>query len=253
LATVSPGNMEPNNLSSSENPSPSDDRGEALVQLTFEETRVLGSLIEKELTTPEYYPMSLNGLVNACNQKNNRLPKSSLSEDEVNQCIEELRIKRLVHRVDLVGSRVPKFQHNAEKELDLIKAERALIAELLNRGPQTSGELNNRADRMFEFDGIEDVEDTLTDMMERSPSLVGLMEARPGQKESRWFHKLAPPPTLEELQDGSAVYVPAPDQRLNQLDTVLSEFKDLKEEVEALRYQVRELSDELREFRKQFE
>jgi len=101
---------------------------------------------------------------------------------------------------------------------------------------------------MFEFDGIEDVEDTLTDMMERSPSLVGLMEARPGQKESRWFHKLAPPPTLEELQDGSAVYVPAPDQRLNQLDTVLSEFKDLKEEVEALRYQVRELSDNYESF-----
>ena len=128
--------MEPNN-SSSENPSPSDDTGEGLVQLTFEETRVLGSLIEKELTTPEYYPMSLNGLVNACNQKNNRLPKSSLSEDEVNQCIEELRIKRLVHRVDLVGSRVPKFQHNAEKELDLIKAERALIAELLNQYVQS--------------------------------------------------------------------------------------------------------------------
>ena len=106
---------------------------------------------------------------------------------------------------------------------------------------------------MFEFDGIQDVEDTLTDMMERSPSLVGIMEARPGQKESRWFHKLAPPPKMEELQDGSAVYVPGPDQRLNQLDTVLSEFKDLKDEVEALRYQLRELSDDFRVFRNQFE
>ena len=226
---------------------------EVLIQLSFEETRVLGSLIEKELTTPEYYPMSLNGLVNACNQKNNRLPRTNLSEEEVNQCIEDLRMKRLVHRVDLVGSRVPKFQHNAEKEIDLIKAERALIAELLNRGPQTSGELNNRADRMFEFDGIQDVEDTLTDMMERTPSLVGVMEPRPGQEESRWFHKLAPPPKMEELQDGSSVYVPAPDQRLDQLDSVLSEFKDLKEEVEALRYQLRELSDEFREFRREFE
>ena len=214
---------------------------------------MLGSLIEKELTTPEYYPMSLNGLVNACNQKNNRLPKTNLSEEEVNQSIEQLRIKRLAHRVDLVGSRVPKFQHNAEKELDLIKAERALICELLNRGPQTTGELNNRADRMFEFDGIQDVEDTLTDMMERSPSLVGIMEARPGQKESRWYHKLAPVPKIEELQDGSSVYVPAPDQRLDQLDNVLSEFKDLKEEVEALRYQVRDLTSDFREFRKQFE
>ena len=245
--------MEPNEQYPSDHSSQPSESEESLVQLSFEETRVLGSLIEKELTTPEYYPMSLNGLVNACNQKNNRLPKTNLSEDEVNRCIEELRIKRLVHRVDLVGSRVPKFQHNAEKELDLIKAERALIAELLNRGPQTTGELNNRADRMFEFDGIQDVEDTLTDMMERSPSLVGIMEARPGQKESRWFHKLAPPPKIEALQDGSSVYVPAPDQRLDQLDTVLSEFKDLKEEVEALRYQVRDLSGELREFRKQFE
>ena len=123
-----------------------------LAELSFEETRVLGSLIEKELTTPEYYPMSLNGLVNACNQKNNRLPRTDLDEDEVKQFIEELRIKRLVHRVDLVGSRVPKYQHNAEKELDLIKPERALLAELLNRGPQTAGELNNRASRMFTFE-----------------------------------------------------------------------------------------------------
>ena len=162
---------------------------DSLETLTFEEARVLGSLIEKELTTPEYYPMSLNGLLNACNQKNNRLPRSELSEEEVGRTIEELRIKRLVHRVDLVGSRVPKFQHNAEKELDLIKAERSLVAELLNRGPQTSGELNSRAARMFEFDGLQDVEDTLQDMMERSPSLVGIMDPRPGQKEKRWFHK----------------------------------------------------------------
>jgi len=234
-------------------PSSSQESKEELIQLSFEETRVLGSLIEKELTTPEYYPMSLNGLVNACNQKNNRLPRSNLSEEDVNEAVEALRLKRLVHRVTLVGSRVPKFQHNADKELDLIKAERALVSELLNRGPQTTGELNNRADRMFEFDGIQDVEDTLTDMMEREPSLVGVMEARPGQKESRWFHKLAPPPKIEEMEDGSSVYVPAPDQRLDQLDSVLSEFKDLKEEVEALRYQVRELTDDFREFRKQFE
>ena len=86
--------------------------------------------------------MSLNGLTNACNQKNNRNPKSELSEDEVGQAIESLRLSRLAHRVDLVGSRVPKFQHNAEKELDLIKPERALLSELLNRGPQTAGELN---------------------------------------------------------------------------------------------------------------
>ena len=228
-------------------------KSQELVVLNFEETRVLGSLIEKELTTPEYYPLTLNSLVSACNQKNNRLPKSNLDEDEVSKTVEELRMKRLVHRVDLVGSRVPKFQHNAEKELDLIKAERALVAELLNRGPQTTGELNTRASRMFDFDGLEDVEDTLEDMMERTPSLVGVMDPRPGQKEKRWFHKFGPPPTLENLDDGSSVYVPAPDQRLDKVEEIMGEFKDLKEEVEALRYQLRELSDEYRNFRKQFE
>jgi uncharacterized protein YceH (UPF0502 family) len=226
---------------------------EDLVSLSFSETRVLGSLIEKELTTPEYYPMSLNGLTNACNQKNNRNPKSDLGEDEVSQAIEELRIKRLAHRVDLVGSRVPKFQHNAEKQLDLIKAERAILAELLNRGPQTSGEVNSRASRMFSFDGLSDVEDTLTDMSQRSPSLVGLMDPIPGRKERRWFHKLAPVPKVEHLESSSPVFVPSADKRLDQVEGMIEEFKDLKEEVEALRYQLRELSDNYREFRTQFE
>jgi uncharacterized protein len=224
-----------------------------LESLNFEESRVLGSLIEKELTTPEYYPMTLNGLVNACNQKNNRHPRSDLSEEEVARAIEELRIKRLAHRVDLVGSRVPKFQHNAEKELDLIKAERAILAELLNRGPQTTGELNTRASRMFDFEGLSDVEETLGEMEQRDPSLVGQMDPAPGQKERRWFHRFGPAPKVEELQDGSAVYVPAPDQRLDQVEEMISEFKELKEEVETLRYQLRELSDQFKNFRKEFE
>lgn len=226
---------------------------ELLEELNFEESRVLGSLIEKELTTPEYYPMTLNGLANACNQKNNRLPRSDLSEEEVSRAIDALRIKRLAHRVDLVGSRVPKFQHNAEKELDLIKAERALLAELLNRGPQTTGELNTRASRMFDFEGLSDVEETLGEMELRQPSLVGQMDPAPGQKERRWFHRFGPPPQVEELQDGSAVYVPAPDQRLDQVGEMISEFNELKEEVEALRYQLRELSDQFKDFRKEFE
>ena len=226
---------------------------ENLVELSFEETRVLGSLIEKELTTPEYYPMSLNGLVNACNQKNNRLPKTNLYEDEVNQVIEQLRIKRLVHRVDLVGSRVPKFQHNGEKELDLIKAERALLAELLNRGPQTTGELHNRASRMFAFDGISDVDETLQELMDREPSLVRNMDPATGQKEKRWFHCLAPLPVLEEMNDGASVYIPSPDKRINQIEEMTKEFTELKDEVETLRYQLREISDEFKNFRKQFE
>ncbi len=226
---------------------------EILPELTFTETRVLGSLIEKELTTPEYYPMTLNGLTNACNQKNNRNPKSELSEEEVSLAIEELRSKRLAFRVDLVGSRVPKFQHNAEKELNLIKAERALLAELLNRGPQTTGELNTRASRMFHFDGLSDVEDTLTELSERDPSLTGLMDPIPGRKERRWFHKLAPPPKIEEVEGSKPVFMPTADKRLDLLGENLEEFKELKEEVEALRYEVREIKSELINFRKEFE
>ena len=226
---------------------------EMLPELTFTETRVLGSLIEKELTTPEYYPMTLNGLTNACNQKNNRNPKSELSEEEVSVAIEELRSKRLAFRVDLVGSRVPKFQHNAEKELDLIKAERALLAELLNRGPQTTGELNTRASRMFHFDGLSDVEETLSELSERDLSLTGLMDPIPGRKERRWFHKLAPLPKIEEVEGSKPVFLPTADKRLDLLSENLEEFKDLKEEVEALRYEVREIKSELINFRKEFE
>ncbi len=226
---------------------------EDIVELSFEETRVLGSLIEKELTTPEYYPMSLNGLVNACNQKNNRLPKTDFDEDRVQQIIEDLRIKRLVHRVDLVGSRVPKFQHNAEKELDLIKAERALLAELLNRGPQTTGELHNRGNRMFSFDGISDVDETLKELKDRNPPLVDIIDPSPGQKEKRWFHRLAPPPSIEEINVNNPVYVPAPNKSAEELKEMTREFKELKEEVETLRYQLREISDEFKNFRKQFE
>ena len=224
-----------------------------LPSLSFVETRVLGSLIEKELTTPEYYPMSLNGLTNACNQKNNRNPKTELLEEEVTQAIEDLRNKRLAHRVDLVGSRVPKFQHNAEKELNLIKPERALMAELLNRGPQTSGELNSRSSRMFDFEGLPDIEETLRDILQREPPLIGQMDPIPGRKERRWFHKLAPAPKIEEMDPGTPVFIPTADKRLDQVEEMNEQLKELKEEVEALHYQLREISDSFREFKKQFE
>ena len=235
-----------------EEPLPQEQTENELPELTFEQTRVLGALIEKELATPEYYPMTLNALVNACNQKNNRSPRVSFSEEQVSLAIDEMRLKGLVYRVDLVGSRVPKFQHHVEKTLDLIKPERALFAELLNRGPQTSGELRNRASRMFDFDGLSDVEETLAEMQDRGSPLVAEMDPAPGQKERRWYHLLAPPPAIEENGD-STVYVPAPDSRLEKVDQMDSELKELREEVDALRYQLREISDAFREFKKQFD
>ncbi len=235
-----------------EEPLPREEKESELPELTFEQCRVLGALIEKELSTPEYYPMTCNALVNACNQKNNRSPRVHLTEQEVDAAIDEMRLKRLVHRMDLVGSRVPKYQHNSEKTLDVIKPEKALLAELLNRGPQTSGELRSRAGRMFDFEGLADVEETLVEMQDRDSPLVAEMDPSLGQKERRWHHLLAPPPVIEDNGD-SAVYVPASDSRLEKVDQMDAELKELREEVDALRYQLREVSDAFREFKKQFE
>ena len=235
-----------------EEPQPREESESELLQLDFEQCRVLGSLIEKELTTPEYYPMTLNALLNACNQKNNRSPRVNFSEEQVSQAIDQLRTKGLAFRMDLVGSRVPKFQHNSEKTLDLIKPERAILAELLNRGPQTGGQLRSRASRMFDFEGLSDVEETVAEMQDRDEPLVMDMDPAPGQKERRWRHTLAPPPTVEESEVG-AVYVPAPDPSIEKVESMETEFKELRDEVEALRYQIREMSDDFREFKKQFD
>jgi uncharacterized protein YceH (UPF0502 family) len=235
-----------------EEPQPREESESELLQLDFEQCRVLGSLIEKELTTPEYYPMTLNALLNACNQKNNRSPRVNFSEEQASQAIDQLRIKGLAFRMDLVGSRVPKFQHNSEKTLDLIKPERAILAELLNRGPQTGGQLRSRASRMFDFEGLSDVEETVAEMQDRDEPLVMDMDPAPGQKERRWRHTLAPPPTVEESEVG-AVYVPAPDPSIEKVESMETEFKELRDEVEALRYQIREMSDDFREFKKQFD
>ena len=235
-----------------EEPQPREESESELPQLDFEQCRVLGSLIEKELTTPEYYPMTLNALLNACNQKNNRSPKVNFSEEQVSQAIDQLRIKGLAFRMDLVGSRVPKFQHHSEKTLDLIKPERAILAELLNRGPQTGGQLRSRASRMFDFESLSDVEETVAEMQDRDEPLVMDMDPAPGQKERRWRHTLAPPPTVEESEVG-AVYVPAPDPSIEKVESMETEFKELRDEVEALRYQIREMSDDFREFKKQFD
>jgi uncharacterized protein YceH (UPF0502 family) len=231
---------------------PPEESESELPQLDFEQCRVLGSLIEKELTTPEYYPMTLNALLNACNQKNNRSPRVNFSEEQVSQAIDQLRIKGLAFRMDLVGSRVPKFKHHSEKTLDLIKPERAIIAELLNRGPQTGGQLRSRASRMFDFEGLSDVEETVTEMQDRDEPLVMDMDPAPGQKERRWRHTLAPPPAVEEIE-GTTVYVPAPDPSIEKVESMETEFKELRDEVEALRYQIREMSDDFREFKKQFD
>ena len=159
--------------------------------LTENEVRVLGSLIEKDITTPDYYPLSLNALTNACNQKSNRDPVMSLDEQAVRSAIDGLQNKRLAGPTSSADSRVPKFEHRLQEALNLTRGETAILCVLLLRGPQTPGELRGRSERMFRFQELSDVQATLQKMIERDPPLVKPLPRQPGTKEIRYKHLLA--------------------------------------------------------------
>src|SRR5436190_14332841 len=209
------------------------------------ELRVLGSLIEKEITTPDYYPLSLNALLNACNQKSNRDPVMSLGEDEVRQGLESLREKRLAREVSSFDSRVPKYAHQLSEVFNFDRREIAVLCVLLLRGPQTPGELRSRTDRMYRFEALDDVQSTLQRLSERNPALVSVLPRQPGTKESRYTH----------LFSGEAPYIPeapgtqparftgSPDQRIVTLET---EVASLKEEVSELRRQLSEFASQFK-------
>ena len=154
------------------------------------ETRVLGSLVEKETATPEYYPLSLHALTAACNQKSNRDPVMSLEEDAVHAALETLRAKRLT--VDISGGdhRVHKYAHRLGEVFNFDRREQTLLCVLMLRGAQTVGELRGRSERLYNFDSLADVEATLTRLVERTPPLVRKLARRPGEKESRFAHLL---------------------------------------------------------------
>jgi uncharacterized protein len=150
------------------------------------EIRILGSLMEKQLSTPEYYPLTLNALVAACNQKSNREPAMELSESDVQRALDRLQDEKLVWRV--MGGRAVRFDHNLDKVWHLKPGEKAIITLLFLRGPQTPGELRGRSDRLHRFESVGEVEDMLRDMAGHSEPLVRELSRRPGQKESRWAH-----------------------------------------------------------------
>src|SRR4051812_36582132 len=152
------------------------------------EARVLGALIEKEITTPEYYPLTLNALVNACNQKSNREPVVSYDDDTVHDALLRLREKKLSFSLTGAGMRVPKFGHRMVETLNLGRREVAILCELLNRGPQTVGELRTRAERMHKFSDLDEVESCLRLLAEREPPFVVRLERQAGMKEPRWAH-----------------------------------------------------------------
>jgi len=161
------------------------------ILLTAAEARVLGALVEKEVTTPDYYPMSMNALINACNQRSNREPVTDLDEDAVRQALHGLEDLRLAGRARGADGRVTKYEHWLGEAFNFSRAETALICVLLLRGPQTPGELRGRTERMHRFDEISEVLAGLQKLMEREPALVAVLPRQPGTKESRYAHLLS--------------------------------------------------------------
>src|ERR1700734_1607741 len=154
------------------------------------EVRVLGSLIEKDITTPDYYPLSLNALVNACNQKNNREPVTYFDEQTVREALSTLQEKRLAGPAGGADSRVTKYEHRLQEVFNFDRRETAVLCVLLLRGPQTPGELRRRTERMFRFEALDDVQSTLQKLMHRDPALVKVLARQPGTKEARYTHLL---------------------------------------------------------------
>src|SRR6202162_3432638 len=176
-------------------------------KLTATEVRVLGSLIEKDITTPEYYPLSLNALVNACNQKTNRDPVMQLDEDTVRNALDSLQSQRVAGPARGADSRVTKYEQRLQEVFNFTRPEIAVLCVLLLRGPQTPGELRGRAEHMHRFETLEDVQSALQKLMQREPPLAKVLPRQPGTKESRWVHLLAGDVLVPELSasPGTAV------------------------------------------------
>jgi len=205
--------------------------------LTAVEARVLGALVEKEITTPEYYPLSLNALVNACNQKNNREPVMQLDEDEVRQALHGLEDDRLAGPRRGSDSRVTKYEHHLQDVFNFTRGEVAILCVLLLRGPQTPGELRSRTERMHRFEELDDVLSALQRLMQREPPLARALPRQPGTKEIRYMHLLSGEMPLEAAQPAatSATDDSTASDRLLQLE---SEVATLKQELQELKEQV---------------
>ena len=213
--------------------------------LTEIEARIIGALIEKQLTTPEYYPLTLNALVAACNQKTNREPVVSYTEAVVQKSLDDLRDKNLAYVFYGSTSRVPKYKHILDKVYEFESSEIAVICVLMLRGAQTLGELRERTSRLYEFSGLGEVQETLDNLMRREEPLIVKLERQPGQKEVRYAHLLSgevinySPPEKSASRSSN----PADDERIEKLE----------QQIESLRSELNDFRQNFEEFKKQFE
>lgn len=206
----------------------------SIIQLTAEEQRVLGSMIEKSRATPEYYPMTINSLMAACNQKSSRNPVVQYNEETITLTIDSLRKKGLVGTVTGGGSRAIKYKHNLGVVYPLVPSDLAILCLLLLRGPLTPGEINNNSNRLFNFESLEEVQEGLDKLLQTEPPFVQLIPKKAGQKEQRFIHLFGDSAAVEV---GSNNQVAAVDLE--------NRIQHLEEEVIYLRKQLEKLMKEL--------
>jgi uncharacterized protein YceH (UPF0502 family) len=223
------------------------------LQLNPVEVRVLGSLMEKDAATPDYYPLSLNALLAACNQKSNREPVMSLDESTLLAAVESLCMRGLALDISGGEHRVHKYGHRLGEVFNFDRREQAVMGVLMLRGPQTVGELRGRTERLYTFDDLASVEATLNHLAERTPPLVTKLARRPGEKESRFAHLLSGVP--EPPEQDVAAYSPrvvssTSDERVLRLET---QTERLETEIARLETELADLRRQFEEFRRKFE
>ena len=220
------------------------------------EARVLGALVEKDITTPDYYPLSLNALVNACNQKNNRDPVMTLDEAAVREALDGLHNKNLAGPASGADRRVTKYEHRLQEMFNFTRGETAILCVLLLRGPQTPGELRARTERMHHFEDLPEVQSSLQRLMQRDPPLAKVLPRQPGTKESRYMHLLSGDMKDPGMADAGEARAPSPPYPVTNA-AIPSPDRDhithLEDEVATLRKEVTDLKQQLERFRTQFE
>jgi uncharacterized protein len=212
--------------------------------LNAAEARVLGALIEKDITTPDYYPLSLNALINACNQKNNREPVTNFDEETVRLALRNLSDKRLAGPASGADGRVTKYEHRLQEVFNFTRPETAILCVLLLRGPQTPGELRGRTERMHRFEDLDEVLSGLQQLMRREPPLAKALGRRPGTKEIRYAHLLS---------GDVEAWEPPSETASSGVTDENERVAHLEEKLATLQAEVAEIKQQMAEFRKQFE